>query len=156
MLTMPSDRHSDPDQDANLADAAGPRTVLVVDDELDVRRGLQKLLTRMGYSVRAAGSAEEADQWMSNERFDVCLLDIQLPRMKGVEFLSWALGRDPEMAIIMLTGLDLPEVAIECIDHGARTYLVKPVEAEFLQLSLRDALAVRRILVERNDLNDGA
>ena len=126
--------------------------VLVVDDELDVRRGLQRLLTRFGYSVRAAGSAEEADQWLSNERFDACLLDIELPRMKGVEFLSWALGRDPELAVIMLTGLDIPEVAIECIDHGARTYLVKPVEADFLRLALRDALAVRRVLVERNDL----
>jgi len=72
--------------------------------------------------------------------------------MKGVEFLSWALSRDPEMAVIMLTGLDLPEVAIECIDQGARTYLVKPVEADFLRLALRDALAMRSVLVERNDL----
>jgi DNA-binding NarL/FixJ family response regulator len=46
----------------------------------------------------------------------------------------------------------MPEVAIECIDQGARTYLVKPVEVEFLRLALRDALAMRRVLVERNDL----
>ena len=123
-----------------------------MDDEDEVRRGLQRLITRFGYAVRAAASAEEADQWLSNERFDVCLLDIELPRMKGVEFLGWALSRDPEMAVIMLTGLDLPEVAIECIDGGARTYLVKPVEKDFLRLALRDAIAMRRLLVERNDL----
>ena len=80
------------------------------------------------------------------------MLDIELPRMKGVEFLSWAVSRDPEMAVIMMTGLDMPEVAIECIDHGARTYLVKPVAVEFLRLALRDALAMRRVLVDRNDL----
>jgi len=135
-----------------LATAGDRGRVLVVDDELEVRRGLQRLVTRFGYSVRVAASAEEADNWISSERFDVCLLDIELPRMKGIEFLGWALGRDPEMAIIMLTGLDLPEVAIECIDQGARTYLVKPVEADFLRLALRDAVAMRSILVERNQL----
>ena len=63
-----------------------------MDDEIEIRRGLQRLITRFGYSVRAAASAEEADQWLGNESFDVCLLDIELPRMKGVEFLGWALG----------------------------------------------------------------
>ncbi len=138
-----------------LAAAPERGRVLVVDDEVEVRRGLQRLVTRFGYSVRVAASAEEADNWLNSERFDVCLLDIELPRMNGVEFLGWALTRDPEMAVIMLTGLDLPEVAIECIDEGARTYLVKPVEADFLRLALRDALAVRRVLVERNDLAGG-
>lgn len=102
--------------------------------------------------MKAAGSAEEADQWLISERFDLLMLDIELPRMKGVEFLGWALTRDPEMAVIMLTGLDIPEVAIECMDHGARTYLVKPVETEFLRLALKDALAMRKVLVERNEL----
>lgn len=124
--------------------------VLVVDDEVEIRRSLNRLLTRFGYSVRTAASAEEADTWMSSEQFEVCVLDIELPRMKGVEFLDWALGRDPEMAVIMLTGLDRPEIAIQCIDAGARTYLVKPVEAEFLRLAIRDALAVRTLLVARN------
>ena len=125
--------------------------ILVVDDEADIRRSLQRLITRFGYTVKSAGSAEQADQLLSAERFDLCMLDIELPRMKGVEFLSWALSRDPEMAVIMLTGLDLPEVAVECLDHGARTYLVKPVETDFLRLALRDALAMRKLLVERND-----
>jgi DNA-binding NtrC family response regulator len=129
--------------------------VLVVDDELDLRRVLQKLITGLGYTVRAAASAEEADLCLTAERFDVCLLDIQLPRMKGVEFLSWALKRDPEMAVIMLTGLDAPELAIECIKAGARTYLVKPVSADFLDLALQDAVVLRRVLVERNDLASG-
>lgn len=129
--------------------------VLVVEDEADVRSGLGRLVSRLGYTVRAVGSAEEADEWLANESFDACLLDIELPRMSGVEFLRWALKRDREMAVIMITGLDVPEVAVECIDAGARTYLVKPVEQEFLRLALRDALAFRRILVERNDLAQG-
>jgi DNA-binding NtrC family response regulator len=124
----------------------------VVDDEAHIRDSLKRLITNFGHEVKTAASAEEADHWMSSLRFDVVLLDIELPRMKGVEFLSWALEKDPELAVIMLTGLDDPDLAIECIDKGARNYLVKPIEAEFLRLSLRDALAVRKLLIERNDL----
>ncbi|HSW31162.1 MAG TPA: response regulator [Longimicrobiales bacterium] len=127
-------------------------SILVVDDDPEVRSSLSKLLTRLGYSVRVAASAEEADQWLSGQRFHICLLDIELPRMKGVEFLGWALSRDPEMAVVMLTGLDAPDVAVRCIEQGARTYLTKPVEAEFLRLALRDAVAMRTLLVERNAL----
>ena len=124
--------------------------VLIVEDNEEVRRSLEKLVRSLGYEVRSARSAEEADHWLSAERFEAMLLDIELPRMKGTEFLAWALDRDGEMAVIMLTGLDDPAIAIECIEGGARTYLVKPVEAEFLRLGLRDALAVRSLLVERN------
>jgi DNA-binding NtrC family response regulator len=138
-----------------LAESPDSAKVLVVDDELEIRRSLQKLVTRFGHVVRTAASAEEADQWLSSERFDLCLLDIELPKMKGVEFLSQALSRDPEMAVIMLTGLDVPEVAIECIDQGARTYLLKPVEMDFLRLAVRDALAMQQVLVERNQLASG-
>lgn len=136
-----------------IAEAPAKARILVVDDEVEVRRSLHRLVTRMGHMARAAASAEEADEWLANESFDICLLDIELPRMSGTEFLSWALKRDPEMAVIMLTGLDSPEIAVQCIDAGARTYLVKPVESEFLALALRDALAVRKVLVERNDLS---
>ena len=104
----------------------------------------------LGYEARAAASAEEADQWLNVQRFEVMLLDIDLPRMNGVEFLTWALGRDSELAVLMLTGLDDPELSIECMQRGVRTYLVKHGEADFLRLAVRDALAMRRLLVERN------
>lgn len=139
-----------------LARAPSSGRVLVVEDEPEVRDTLQRLVTRFGYTARTAASAEEADRWMDSERFEVCILDIELPRMKGVEFLTWALGRDPEMAVIMMTGLDEPEIAVECIEHGARTYLVKPVEMEFLRLAIKDAMAIRSVLMERNDLANGA
>lgn len=137
--------------DLRRYEARGAR-VLVVDDEEPVRRALQRLIGQFGYEVKTAASAEEADSWLGATRFDVMLLDIRLPRMKGVEFLKWALERDPELAVIMLTGVDDPRTAIECMEHGARTYLVKPVDAPFLQIALRDAIGVRRVLLERNDL----
>ncbi|HSW29701.1 MAG TPA: response regulator [Longimicrobiales bacterium] len=125
--------------------------VLLVDDDPEIRRAVSRLLMHSGYGCQVAASAEEADLRLSEERYDVCLLDIELPRMSGLEFLGWSLKRDPEMAVIMLTGLDAPEVALECLDHGARTFLVKPMEAPFLVRAVRDAVALRRLLVEHND-----
>ena len=129
-----------------------PKTarILIVEDNPDVRKSLERVVAALGYETKSASSAEQADHWLSAERFDGMLLDIELPRMKGVEFLSWALERDGELAVLMLTGLDDPELAIECLEKGARTYLVKPIETEFLRLALRDALAVRQLLQERN------
>lgn len=133
-----------------LARTPASGRVLVVDDESEVRNALSRLLTHTGYQVRQAASAEEADQWMSTERFDICLLDIHLPRMPGTEFLTWAMCKDPEMAVIMLTGVDEPQVALACLDQGARTFLVKPVETAFLLRALRDAMAMRTLLLEHN------
>jgi len=135
-----------------ISQAPTDAAILVVDDDLEIRRSLQRLITHFGYTVRMAASAEEADNWLGVQRFDACLLDIELPKMKGVEFLRAALRKDPEMAVIMMTGLDSPELAVECLDEGARTYLVKPVEADFLRLALRDAVTLRRLMVERNEL----
>lgn len=134
-----------------LQAAPSKADVLIVDDEAEIRESLSKLVDRFGHSVRTASSAEEADAWLGSQTFHVLLLDIELPRMTGFEFLGWALEKDPELAVIMLTGLDDPSLAVRCLDAGARTYLVKPVEADFLRLALRDALAVRHLLVERND-----
>lgn len=130
----------------------GEAQILVVDDEELVRESLARLLTSEGFSVRTAASAEEADHWVSSARFDAMLLDVELPRMNGVEFLGWALERDPELAVIMLTGVNNPDLARKCIEKGARTYLVKPIHPDFLRLALRDALAMRSILMERNRL----
>lgn len=122
--------------------------VLVVDDDPRLTRALSTLLEREGYVVSTAASSEEADIHLSQRGYDLCLLDIQLPGMRGNEYLAWALRRHPEMAVIMLTAIDDPDMALDCIDGGARTYLVKPVDERFLLRAIRDALAMRRLLLE--------
>ena len=127
-----------------------PASVLVVDDDDELRRGLCRTIEAFGHRAKGAASAEEADQWCRADRYDLCILDVGLPRMSGVEFLEWARMTDPGMAVIMLTGLDSREVAKSCMEGGARTYLVKPIDVDFLELAVRDALAVRQLLVAYN------
>lgn len=134
---------------ADLA-AQRPRgaRVLVVEDERRNREALVRLLEDEGYEVRSAASAEQADHWVGAMNFDLVLLDIELPGMSGVEFLEWALNRDPQLAVIMTTGVDVPEVALRCLRAGARTYLVKPLDPSFTCEAVRDALVMRRLLQE--------
>ena len=135
-----------------IAGAPTSAEILIVEDDPDLRRLTRSVIEELGYSVKTAASAEEADSWMTSATFDLVLLDIELPRMNGVEFLSWALGRQPDLTVIMLTGSDDPGLAMKCIDEGARTYLVKPFDVDFLARAVRDALMVRELLVERNRL----
>lgn len=134
--------------------ATAPRSaeVLIVEDEPKLRRLTRDVVEELGYGVKTAGSAEEANAWMDSTDFDLVLLDIGLPRMNGLEFLTWALRRQPDLAVIILSGRNEPELALKCIDWGARTYLVKPFDTDFLGRSVRDALMIRQLLLERNQL----
>lgn len=130
--------------------------ILVAEGDEALRKTLELALIEMGYQVRAASSAEEADSWLSAMHFDIMLLDIGLPRMNGIEFLKWALKLDPELAVVMLTEIEHMDTVTKCLESGARTCLVKPFHREILRLTLKDALAVRSILKERNELKDMA
>ncbi len=134
--------------------ATAPRSaeVLIVEDEPKLRRLTRDVVEELSYSVKTAGSAEEANAWMDSADFDLVLLDIGLPRMNGLEFLTWALNRQPDLAVIILSGRNDPELAMKCIDRGARTYLVKPFDTDFLSRAVRDALMIRKLLRERNRL----
>ena len=88
---------------------------------------------------------------MTSATFDLVLLDVELPRMNGVEFLSWALSRQPDLAVIMLTGCAEPELAMKCIDQGAleprrlgalaRTLVARGLPAGNLSVGLRPGAA---------------
>ena len=124
-------------------------TVLVVDDEEPIRRTLVRYLAGAGYHAIGAASAESGLATVRSHTVAAVLSDIRMPGMSGVDFLSRALAVDPDLAVIMLTGVDEPTTAIQCLRQGAADYLIKPVELEELGLALRYALRKRELEVER-------
>ena len=127
-------------------------TVLVVDDEDGIRQALTRFLTRLGYDVTAAANAKEALQHLETDQPRAMLCDIRMPETTGVELLPQVLARDPDLAVIMLTAIDEPRTAIECLKLGAYDYLIKPVDLEELELSLQHALRQRQLEVDRRQL----
>lgn len=127
-------------------------TVLVVDDEDGIRQALDRFLTRLGYTVLQAPSGTEALALLKDARPTAMLSDIRMPNMTGVELVPKALAVDPDIAIIMLTAIDEPRTAIECLKLGAYDYLIKPVDLEELELALQAGLRARQLEIDRRNL----
>src|SRR5258707_6544956 len=129
-----------------------PTTVLVVDDEDGIRHALNRFLSRLGYRVLQAASGAEALDQQAAELPHAMLSDIRMPNMSGVELVPKALAADSDLAIIMLTAIDEPRTAIDCLKLGAYDYLIKPVDLDELEMSLQGALRQRQLEVERREL----
>src|SRR5467141_4259451 len=132
--------------------AMGGTTVLVVDDEDGIRQALTRFLTRLGYTVQSAANASEALAKQAEHHPQAMLCDIRMPETSGVELLPKVLAQDPDLAVLMLTAIDEPRTAIECLKLGAYDYLIKPVDLEELELSLQHALRQRQLEVDRREL----
>jgi DNA-binding NtrC family response regulator len=127
-------------------------TVLVVDDEDGIRQALTRFLGRLGYDVQAAANATEALQQLAAHHPQAMLCDIRMPETSGVELLPKVLAQDPDLAVLMLTAIDEPRTAIECLKLGAYDYLIKPVDLDELEVSLQHALRQRQLEVDRREL----
>src|SRR5438552_1168352 len=127
-------------------------TVLVVDDEDGIRQALTRFLSRLGYHVQAASNAGEALQLLAAHHPQAMLCDIRMPETSGVELLPKVLAQDPDLAVLMLTAIDEPRTAIECLKLGAYDYLIKPVDLEELEMSLQGALRQRQLEIDRREL----
>jgi response regulator RpfG family c-di-GMP phosphodiesterase len=130
----------------------GENRVLIVEDDRATRTPLAAYLERIGHEVLHAESGEEALGRLTTHRFAAMLCDIRMPGMSGIELIPKALTADPDLAIIMLTGVDEPASAISCLKLGAADYLIKPVDLEELRHSLQSALRRRELEIERRQL----
>jgi DNA-binding NtrC family response regulator len=135
-------------------------TVLIVDDEKNIRRTVRMVLEGEGYGVEEASSGEEALARLPDIAPDVVLLDLQLPGMSGLDVLE-ALGKArqgrgdgevaaplPEPAVIMVSGHGTLADAVHATKAGAYDFLEKPLDRERLMVTLRNALERRAMARE--------
>jgi DNA-binding response OmpR family regulator len=120
------------------------QTILVVDDDPKIVRVVEINLTQEGYRVRTAADGEEALAAVAQERPDLVLLDVMMPRMDGFETLK-RLKADPASAdipVVMLTARAQDEDVFEGYGTGAQWYLTKPFAPEELRRVVRHLLPV--------------
>ena len=116
--------------------------ILVVDDEPQIRRVMRAALSATGYEVSDARSGEEAVEKLGDERFDLILLDVNLPGMSGMDACR-VIRREtlvPDVPIIMLTVRNAEKDIVEALDAGADDYVVKPFGTPELLARIRAAL----------------
>ncbi|HTB82565.1 MAG TPA: sigma-54 dependent transcriptional regulator [Candidatus Sulfotelmatobacter sp.] len=131
-------------------------SVLVVDDEKNMRRSLMTMLTDEGYAVRAAESAEEALKFLATEAFFMVITDARLGGMTGYEFLNKIKNQWPETPSLMITAFATPKLAVEAIKAGAIDYLAKPFEPEELFHAVARCAERYRLLKENEVLRSRA
>ncbi len=131
---------------------AASAAILVVDDELGMREGCRRVLTRAGLEVVAAASGEEGWQEIQSGRFGLVLLDIMMPDINGMELLKRAVGLDPDIVCIMITGYATIELAVQAIKEGAYDFIAKPFQASTLLLAVNQGLEKRRLSLEARRL----
>ena len=103
-----------------------PPSILVVDDDPDMRRLLSDFLLRRGYHVLEASNGKDAMFLAESDRIDVAILDKEMPGMNGLDVLSSMRQRCPALPIIFITAFGGREVAEESRRRGAWFYIEKP------------------------------
>jgi putative two-component system response regulator len=122
--------------------------VLVVDDESAIARMLVRILQRSGYTCGSASSAAEAQELMREKEYDAVLTDMDMPGGSGLDLIS-RLRRDyPNVATMMITGLDDPLLAHAALEVGAYGYIIKPFEANEVIINVANALRRRQLEIE--------
>jgi len=114
-------------------------TVLIVDDDPQIRRTLSSVLTSQGYSVIAAKSGDEALETIRSERPDLILMDVNMQGRSGVETCR-EIREDSDIPVIILTVRNAERDKVLALDAGANDYIVKPFGANELLARIRATL----------------
>lgn len=131
-----------------------PTTVLIVDDDRLVRRTLRDILEQAGHDCLDAASGEDALKLLPYRPIGVCVCDIQMGELSGLDVLAF-IGRNcSAVPVIMLTGFVNVDVAVTAMKTGAFDYLTKPVKKEELVISVRRALDHRGMLARQKHLEE--
>lgn len=120
-----------------------PSSVLIVDDETPLRKALRTSLAASGFEVEEARNGEEALNTVQQQRFDLVLLDINMPGISGIDACRRIRGLSPGSGIVMVTVRDLEDDKVRALEAGADDYITKPFKLRELTARLRAVL--RRI-----------
>jgi len=131
------------DQEASANSAAG--RVLVVDDELAVRKMLTALLSQAGVPCSAAASAREALAMLGKTTFQAVISDLRMVPTSGLELLHEVRAHFPTLAFLMATGVNDVRVGVQAMKLGADDYLLKPFDSDVVLLSLQRALERKQL-----------
>jgi len=114
--------------------------ILIIDDERAIRKTLSEILGYEGFKVDEAADGEEGWKFFTEKNYDVVLCDIKMPKIDGLEFLTRATDKSPDVPVIMISGHGTIETAVDAVKKGAYDYVAKPPDLNRLLITIRNAL----------------
>ena len=142
-----SDASSRSSSSGSLSENTRSRRVLLVDDSRTVRKIFSTYLAPR-FECAEAGSFDEALALLRTDEFDVVITDIIMPGLSGIELLRKIVAEFPNIAVIVVSGVDRPQRALDAMRLGAFDYIIKPCEPEVLEITVDRAIKHRELLVD--------
>jgi len=129
-------------------------TILIIDDEEDIRSVVKHHLTKANYKVIEAENGEQAIEKINEGdnplTIDAAICDIRMPKINGVEAIGYFRKEYPSVPVIVITGFPDTTLAVSLMKQGVKDYIVKPVEKEKL------LAAVKKVVSERAQSGGGS
>src|SRR5690606_34967188 len=129
-------------------------TVLLVDDEKDLREALAQGLELLGHAVETFPSANGVLDWLGRDTYTVLVTDIRMPRIDGLALMRSAFEIDPAIPVVLITGHGDVPLAVEAMRAGAYDFIEKPFPVARLSAVIERALEKRRLVLENRALRD--
>jgi DNA-binding NtrC family response regulator len=126
---------------------------MIIDDDDQLRKSFDKLLTEEGYQVICAASGEAGLKMIPQENPDLVILDMRLPGMNGMETFQAIHKIEPKLPVVMMTAYGTTETAIEATKLGAFDYILKPFEIPDMLIVITKALEAGRFMRSPVDMN---
>jgi len=133
-----------------LVGNAARGSILVIDDEPDIRESLEALLAGESYRVDLAPNATDGQRLLESSSYDLVLLDLMMPDKSGMQVLEEIRMRDQETPVFMITAYGSVQVAVDALKRGANDYFPKPWDNEKLLIEIDRMISKRRL--ERENL----
>jgi two-component system response regulator PilR (NtrC family) len=122
-----------------------PARILVVDDERNIRKNLGMVLEAAGYAVDTAGDGEEALAKSQEQYYDVAFVDLQMPKMGGLELTHFLRGLSSATAVVILTAYGSAASAVQAMKLGAVDFLEKPFDPMAIRLLVEEILLRKQL-----------
>lgn len=128
--------------------------ILIIDDEKGIRESLSSALRDEGYETTAVGNGFDAFNIMKEKNFDIVITDLVLPGMDGMEILNRVKKEYPDTIVVMITGHESVENAVEAMKSGADDYIPKPIlDHDEMLMKLAKAVEIRNIKKENRNFH---
>ncbi len=129
-------------------------TILVVEDKESMAQMLKETLELEGYEIIIARDGAEGIRIIRENKADIVLTDLKLPRKDGIEVLKASKDENPMIPVIVMTAFGSVETAVNAMKSGAYDFITKPIDTDYLLLLIKRALSNRRLVTENLLLKD--
>ena len=119
-------------------------TILIVDDEADIRALLAKTLTESGHGCSTAANVSKAKMLLAGQPYDLVMTDIDMPGENGIELIKHVHNRYPQSATLVVTVFDDPKLAKEVFELGVNGYIIKPFTKNLVLITVENALRLQQ------------